>query len=48
MESLSYDQLYAHMKFMFDLASGALATPVAILFLVGAIFLIWRVLSPRR
>jgi hypothetical protein len=48
MDSSLLGNAYTQMKFSFDLASEYLTRPVIILFLVGVLFTLWRVLTPNK
>jgi hypothetical protein len=48
MEGFSLSTAYAQFKFGLDLASAYFTKPVIILFLLGALFIVWRVLTPNK
>lgn len=48
MDVLSFDNLYAQLKFGFDLVSTHLTRPISLLVIVACLFIFWRLLTPQR
>lgn|GEM_PF-6146707 len=47
-DTLSFDTVYAQLKFGFDLASAYLTRPVVLLGLIAGLLVLWRLLLPPR
>ncbi len=48
MDTLSFESLYNQARLGFDLLSQAFTKPVSIFLLIGALFILWRLLAPHR
>jgi hypothetical protein len=48
MDNLSFENIYNQFQLGVDLASAYLVSPIIIVFLVGAAFMAWRILTPHR